>query len=273
MPDFPADAFVGTAPWYARYRPSYPRALFDHLLARLGPSAKETLVDLGCGPGRATLPLAPLFHQVIAIDREPEMIVEARKQAAARAITNVDWRVCRAEELELPLGSVDLIIVGDAFHRLDQKRTIASARAWLKPGGAFANLGSHPRDPHAEWQSAMAKVVAKYRRSLVPGETPATEKRSNVDIVEGEQTLVECGFTEVQSFTFLVPHVWTLESLRGHLASTSFCSNAVLRDRAADFDRAFAAALAPFGPAYEDELLFGYTFARQPSPQSTERTA
>ena len=58
------------------------------------------LLDLGCGPGTLTLPLAPHFAEVAAIDPDEGMIAEARKAGAA----NVDWRIGRAADLSSALG-------------------------------------------------------------------------------------------------------------------------------------------------------------------------
>ena len=50
--------FAGTAWHYARYRPGYPPAFLDDLTQRLGLDGTGRLLDLGCGTGQLTLPLA-----------------------------------------------------------------------------------------------------------------------------------------------------------------------------------------------------------------------
>lgn len=39
----------------------------------------KTVVDIGCGPGRMSIPYAHLGAQIIGIDNNPEMIIQARK--------------------------------------------------------------------------------------------------------------------------------------------------------------------------------------------------
>jgi ubiquinone/menaquinone biosynthesis C-methylase UbiE len=49
------------------------------------------LLDLGCGTGQLTLPLAEHVAETVGMDRESEMLTEASRQAQADHITNVTW--------------------------------------------------------------------------------------------------------------------------------------------------------------------------------------
>src|SRR5262245_27841060 len=102
VPNFPVDAFAGTAGYYARFRVPYPRALIDDLRARAGITGGGRLLDLACGPGRVALALAPHFREVWAIDLEPEMVEAGRAEAGARGVANTRWVVGRAEDVEAP---------------------------------------------------------------------------------------------------------------------------------------------------------------------------
>jgi ubiquinone/menaquinone biosynthesis C-methylase UbiE len=117
-PDFPEDAFAGTAAYYAKYRVPYPRVLTGDLLKRAGVTGKGRLLDLACGPGRIALSIAFSFRDVWAIDLEPEMINVGREEARKRGIGDIRWMVGRAEEMKAETGSFELITIGEAFHRL-----------------------------------------------------------------------------------------------------------------------------------------------------------
>src|SRR5438477_9057108 len=43
---------------YERARPTYPDELFDDLVALTGLKPRSRVLEIGCGPGKATLPLA-----------------------------------------------------------------------------------------------------------------------------------------------------------------------------------------------------------------------
>src|SRR5512144_2037025 len=145
------DAFSGTADAYARFRPPYPPILLDDLLERAAVGT-GVLVDLATGPGRIALDLAARFARVVAIDLEPDMIEVGRRRAAERGIANVEWHVGRAEDLDVAPSSVDLVTIGEAFHRLEQSVIAAKAFGWLRPGGCLATLGTEGRfSGDAEW--------------------------------------------------------------------------------------------------------------------------
>ena len=160
--NFQAGAFAGTAEAYLRYRPPYPAALLANLVAQAQLPASAVLLDLACGPGRVTLDLAGGFEHVNAIDLEAEMIEVGRREAARRGVRNVDWRVGRAEEALVAAESVDLITIGEAFHRLEQATIIEKALDWLKPGGCIANLGTYGILAGGEAWKEIVRAVARH---------------------------------------------------------------------------------------------------------------
>jgi ubiquinone/menaquinone biosynthesis C-methylase UbiE len=160
--NFQAGAFAGTAEAYLRYRPPYPAVLLANLVAQAQLPASAVLLDLACGPGRVTLDLAGGFEHVNAIDLEAEMIEVGRREAARRGVRNVDWRVGRAEEALVAAESVDLITIGEAFHRLEQATIIEKALDWLKPGGCIANLGTYGILAGGEAWKEIVRAVARH---------------------------------------------------------------------------------------------------------------
>jgi SAM-dependent methyltransferase len=75
--------FTGTGWHYARYRPGYPEEFFADLVARFHLDGTGRLLDLGCGTGQLTIPLAEHVAAAIGMDPEPEMLAEAARQAQA----------------------------------------------------------------------------------------------------------------------------------------------------------------------------------------------
>jgi SAM-dependent methyltransferase len=112
--------FAGTASYYARYRPPYPDALLADLRLRAATTGHGTLLDLACGPGRVAIPMAAHFGRVLAVDAEAEMVAVGTAAAQRRGAANVSWLIARAEDLRIARGSIELITIGEAFHRLDQ---------------------------------------------------------------------------------------------------------------------------------------------------------
>jgi len=164
-PKYSKDAFVGTAQYYVRYRVPYPQTLFDDLLVQTRIVEGSRLLDLGCGPGRVALALAPSFREVWAVDLEPEMIEVGKEEAKRLDITNVEWIIGMAEEFNAPLASFQMITIGEAFHRLDQDQITEKAFGWLSPKGHLVIMGGHYITRGSEkWKGVVNEVVKKWTR-------------------------------------------------------------------------------------------------------------
>lgn len=106
--------------------------------ARLRPG--DQVVDLGCGTGQLSLPLAERGARVLAIDVSPAMVSRLAANARERSLPTVDGLAIPIENLSLPAGSVDLVVTSYALHHLrdaDKSRVVSAAYHWLRPGGTL----------------------------------------------------------------------------------------------------------------------------------------
>jgi SAM-dependent methyltransferase len=263
-----ADAFVGTAEAYLRYRPPYPKALLDDLLRRGAPPAVGVLLDLACGPGRVALDLAGSFATVLANDLEPEMIEVGRKEAARRGIGGVTWLAGRAEDLDLAPSSVDLITIGEAFHRLDQGLIAQKALGWLRPGGSLASLGTDGLlDGREPWQKTVSDVARRWMSRAFPAGWAQGLAGTELGPGAPERVLRAAGFAEVASHSFREPRDWSIEEIIGYLQSTSVCSKKALGEDFPQFEADLKTALLHEpGASFHEELGCGYTLGRKPIP-------
>ncbi len=258
-------AFAGTAAAYLRHRVPYPVVLLKDLLDRV--QGRERLLDLACGPGRLALPLAAAFTKVWAVDREPEMVEAGRGEADRLGIANMTWRTGRAEDFDAPPASFDLIVIGEAFHRLDQRVVAARCAGWLKRGGCLAILGGvgilGGQEP---WQRLVADRLLAWTRDAFPQGWATSAPGAGSGIANDEQILRDTGFSDVASHDFIAPHSWSIAEILGYLRSTSVASARILGDRVADFDADLTAALLAHDPSgrYDEQLRFGYTLGRKP---------
>ena len=96
------------------------------------------VLDLGCGTGQISIPLASRGARVLGVDVSPAMASELRTQARRRGLSTLAAIALPIEELDLPPASVDLVVSSYALHHLrdaDKARLVAAAFGWLRPGG------------------------------------------------------------------------------------------------------------------------------------------
>lgn len=126
-------------------------------------------VDLGCGTGQVSLPLARQAGRVIAVDIIPEMVERLIVNAEREGLTNVEGRAAAVEELDLAPGSVDVVVSNYALHHLrdaDKALVVGRIARWLRPGGLVVvgdmmfGRGGDPRDR----EIIVSKVSALLRR-------------------------------------------------------------------------------------------------------------
>jgi SAM-dependent methyltransferase len=128
------DRFSRQAARYARFRPSYPIALYEQLV-KLVP-AREHAWDCATGSGQAARELSRYFTRVTATD------VSAAQLKHASAPANVSFKVAAAESPNLfEPASLDLVTVAQAAHWFNPETFYPQVRAALKPGGIIAIWG------------------------------------------------------------------------------------------------------------------------------------
>ena len=103
-----------------------------------GVTPDAEVVDLGCGTGQISLPLAERGARVLAVDVSPAMIRQLQARASRAGVTGLEGLAMPIEDLSLPEGSVDLVVSSYALHHLrdaDKARLVSAAFGWLRPGG------------------------------------------------------------------------------------------------------------------------------------------
>ena len=129
----PTRRFSSRVEAYARYRPSYPPETLALLERECGLTAASTIADVGSGTGLLARLFLDFGCEVFGVEPNPEMRAagEDLLQAEPR-FHSVDGR---AEATTLPLGSVDFVTAGQAFHWFEPAAARAEFQRILAPAG------------------------------------------------------------------------------------------------------------------------------------------
>lgn len=141
------------------FRPPYPEAVFEKL--RELATRHDAMLDIGCGPGKVSRPLAQSFAQVVAVDPSQHMIALGQSLPDGRA-PNLHWVRGLAEEAPLDGWRFDLTVAAASIHWMDHDRLFPHLLAHAAPGHVFAAVsGDDAFEPpwQADWQRFLAKWV------------------------------------------------------------------------------------------------------------------
>jgi ubiquinone/menaquinone biosynthesis C-methylase UbiE len=144
----------------------------EELLRSLGVSSGQTIADLGAGTGYLSVRVAKVVGEsgrVLAIDVEPKLVAHMKERAARERLPQMQATLTKADDPGLPEGAVDLVLVVDTWHHIDERvRYLAKVARGLKPGGRVAvvdfkkgDLPVGPPDPH---KLAPEQVEDEFRR-------------------------------------------------------------------------------------------------------------
>jgi ubiquinone/menaquinone biosynthesis C-methylase UbiE len=197
------DHFSKQAVDYAKFRPRYPREMFEYL-GTIAP-ARELAWDCATGNGQAAVELVNVFDRVIATDASESQIAKAEPHE------RVEYRVAPAEQSGLQSGNFDLVMVAQALHWLDHDQFYPEVQRVLKPNGVFAasayNLLRTDR--------AIKEIVRRYYYEIVGRYWPP--ERALIE----QFPKIPFPFPERETPAFEIVTEWDLEHLVGYLRSWS----------------------------------------------------
>jgi ubiquinone/menaquinone biosynthesis C-methylase UbiE len=200
--------FTGTAWYYARYRPGYPEAFFADLVARFHLDGTGRLLDMGCGTGQLTIPLAEHVAAAIGMDPEPEMLAEAARQAQAAHVTNVTWAQGSSVDLPGEFGRFRLVTMGRSFHWMDRERVLTALDGMVDAEGGLviANDSCLVR-PTTAWQ----QVIEDIQHSFLPPVWQAGSPNLSDAREPHEEILARSPFRSVHRLVYEFTRAWTID--------------------------------------------------------------
>ena len=152
-----AIGFGRAAADYERGRPGYPPAAIDVLTEQLGLWPRSRIVDVGAGTGKLTRALTGRGWRVVAVEPVPGMRDQLRT-----AVPGVKVLDGTAEQLPFRDGSVDAVLVGQAFHWFDVEAAAAEIARVLVPRGGLGVI-RNAWDRSVAWVGEMQALIDERR--------------------------------------------------------------------------------------------------------------
>jgi SAM-dependent methyltransferase len=154
--------------------------LITLLAEQLGWSTRDRVLDVGAGPGQLSLLVAPFVAEVVAIEPEPDMLVEGERRAAMAGVRNVRFVTGSSDdlpELRPPLGLFRDVLMGQSFHwMVDKDRVLEDLSAMIdEDDGAVAFVAprrvSIPDELRAA-QDVARRILENHLVNVPPGPHP-----------------------------------------------------------------------------------------------------
>ncbi len=147
--------------------PEAAEAAAQELAAIVGLSGGETLLEIGAGTGKLSLPLIRQPIHYIGFDRAPAMIAVFREKLARVGIdaekSGIELLVADGDQ-RWPVadGSIDIIFSVRALHHLNAEHVVAETQRVLRPNGGWLVLGRIYRP-----QDSVKSVLRRHMRHLL----------------------------------------------------------------------------------------------------------
>lgn len=163
---FPATSMPDNDWWHTLW--PNPKNVIRDLEVKKGAIA----IDLCCGDGYFTFPLAEESSEVYGIELDGDLLEQAKKEGEAHQVTNCIWVQGDAMKItKMVTKPVDFILIANTFHGIPDKETLGkSMLSVLKPQGELAIINWHkkpreetmvlglPRGPKTEMRMSPTEV-------------------------------------------------------------------------------------------------------------------
>ncbi len=175
------------------------RQVGEWMVEKIDPKPGQTILELAAGPGVTGFVAAKLIGDrgnLISTDFAPHMVEVAQKVATGLGVTNAEFRVMDAENIDLPDDSVDGVLCRwGLMLMMSPLVALKEIRRVLKPGGklAFSVWGS-PKDNM--WATVAGIVMVSLGKMEMPdpnatGSMFSMAEKSTIDRMVGD-----AGFTK-----------------------------------------------------------------------------
>ena len=134
----------------------------DVILRHLELQSGMSVLDIGCGPGRLTIPAARQVGpqgEVVAIDLQPGMLRRAQEKAQAADLTNIQFLQAGVGDGKLGVGLADRALLVTVLGEIpDREAALREVFVALEPGGILS-VTEIIFDPHFQSRGTVLRLA------------------------------------------------------------------------------------------------------------------
>ncbi|MCC5625973.1 class I SAM-dependent methyltransferase [Nostoc sp. CHAB 5715] len=159
---------------YNKARPRYPQDLIEQVVEVAQLSTESKILEVGCGPGTATVAIAPLGCSIICLEPNPDFFQLA--QHNCQPYSNVEIQNTSFEEWELKPFEFDAVLAASSFHWISPEVGYPKAANALKENGYLILLWNKELQPSYEVYQSLSQVYQVHTPSLDRYEDQKTQE-------------------------------------------------------------------------------------------------
>jgi ubiquinone/menaquinone biosynthesis C-methylase UbiE len=201
----PKDNFSTQAHLYAKFRPKYPKELYEFVLRKV--KNRETAWDCATGNGQVASELANYLEQVFATDISQKQLDNAHQNP------KIHYTLSQAEHTNFSDNTFDLVTVGQALHWFKFDDFYREVRRVCKPDAILAVWGYGTL--MIDNQEINDKMQMFYQEQI--GKYWDAERR----YIDDEYKTIPFEFSAIESPNFEMNYEWTIDELEGYLNTWS----------------------------------------------------
>jgi len=148
--------FESVADIYDEVRTGYPEELVEDILGLSGLPSNGRILEIGCGPGNATLSFARRGYRILAVELGEHLCALAAERC--RAYPGVEIVNLAFEDWQLDERAFDLAVAADSFHWIPPEVGYPKVAAALKDSGSAAFFWRVPVDAKTDLSGAIDSV-------------------------------------------------------------------------------------------------------------------
>ncbi|MBK1990189.1 methyltransferase domain-containing protein [Sphaerospermopsis aphanizomenoides BCCUSP55] len=160
---------------YNKVRPRYPQEIIHRAVEIAQLTSESRILELGCGPGNATVSFAELGFSMVCLDPSPAACQFARKNCAA--YPNVAIQQTTFEEWKLTPGKFKAVLAATSFHWMNPETAYVKAADALQEDGGLILLWNMTPQPDYEVYKKLHEVYKMYAPSSARYEDRITQEK------------------------------------------------------------------------------------------------